>query len=125
MASKEYSQAVSRDALADATIVDVVFKDGGRILGVYAKRARGLIARFCAESDAKTLDDVRKFNLEGYTLDEKASDGDRTLVFSRAKPEAAPKARTIKAKAKEESVNRWITGLLVEFTLCTDSFITL
>jgi cytoplasmic iron level regulating protein YaaA (DUF328/UPF0246 family) len=31
---------------------------------VYTKHARGLVARFCAETQAKTLNDVKAFNLK-------------------------------------------------------------
>lgn len=49
---------------------------------VYTKHARGLVARFCAETNAKTLNDVKAFNYEGYRIDEEKST-DTNLVFVR------------------------------------------
>jgi len=49
---------------------------------VYTKHARGLVVRFCAETQAKTLNDVKAFNYDGYLIDEKQSK-DNVLVFTR------------------------------------------
>ena len=49
---------------------------------VYTKHARGLVVRFCAETNAKTLNDVKAFNYEGYLIDEERST-DSKLVFTR------------------------------------------
>ncbi|MER2743997.1 peroxide stress protein YaaA [Escherichia coli] len=49
---------------------------------VYTKHARGLVVRFCAETNAKNLNDVKAFNYEGYRIDEEKST-DTKLVFTR------------------------------------------
>lgn len=85
LASDEYSAAVDPKALPKSTrYIKVVFQEEGRVIAVHAKRARGLMVRYLAQSNAQTLDDVRAFDEEGYRLDEKASD-ESTIVFNRKK----------------------------------------
>lgn len=71
LASQEYSKVVDIDALA-CRMVDVRFtqmRDGKvKSIGIYNKKARGLLIRFAAMTNAGTLDDISKFNLEGYSL---------------------------------------------------------
>ena len=85
LASEEYFKAVRRDVL-QARVVQCVFEDWKRdtykIISFHAKRARGLMMRFAAEQRARTPDDLRAFDLEGYAYDESVSDKDR-LVFRR------------------------------------------
>ncbi len=58
-------------------------KDGKlKTIVVYTKHARGLVVRFCAETNAQTLDDVKAFNYEGYRINEEKST-DTKLVFTR------------------------------------------
>jgi cytoplasmic iron level regulating protein YaaA (DUF328/UPF0246 family) len=85
IASDEYSSAVDVSGLPDGTrVVKVVFHHGGRVLTVHAKRARGLMARFVAENQCHSLEQVKKFNYEGYSLVPSQSD-DSCLVFDRPK----------------------------------------
>ncbi|MPN64103.1 hypothetical protein SDC9_211874 [bioreactor metagenome] len=49
---------------------------------VYTKHARGLVVRFCAQTKAKTLNEVKAFNLENYRIDESLSTK-TNLVFTR------------------------------------------
>ena len=90
LASDEYAAAVDPAELKEKTdgvkYVKAVFWEQGRVVAVHAKRARGLMARFLADTQAKTLDDVRKFAEEGYKLVEEDSD-DSTVVFDRPKQE--------------------------------------
>lgn len=85
LASEEYFKAVRRDVL-QARVVHCVFEDWKRdtykIISFHAKRARGLMMRFAAEQRARTPDDLRAFDLEGYAYDESVSHKDR-LVFRR------------------------------------------
>ncbi|MGZ5188938.1 MAG: peroxide stress protein YaaA, partial [Kaistella sp.] len=58
-------------------------KDGKpKTIVVYTKHARGLVVRYCAENQVKTLNEVKGFNLEGYRIDEKLSTP-TNLVFTR------------------------------------------
>eukprot|EP00977_Amphora_coffeiformis_P010500 scaffold2470_cov158-Amphora_coffeaeformis.AAC.13 len=93
VASDEYSSAVDDSGLPSGTVyVKVVFLDGGRVVSVHAKRARGLMAKFVAEHQCQTLEDVKKFDSEGYSFVESKSD-DTCLTFERTK-EAAQKRKS-------------------------------
>lgn len=85
LASNEYFKSVDRKKL-NAPVIDFDFyqmKDGKlKTIVVYTKHARGLVVRFCAENNAKTLDDVKAFNYEGYLIDEERST-ETKLVFIR------------------------------------------
>ncbi len=85
LASNEYFKVVDRKKL-NHKIIDFDFyelKDGKpKTIVVYTKHARGMVARFCAETNAKTLNDVKAFNYEGYRIDEQKSI-DTKLVFTR------------------------------------------
>lgn len=96
LASQEYFKAVARPALR-ARVVECVFEDpapggGWRIVGLHAKRARGLMARFAIEHRIDAPDALRGFDREGYAFDRTASAPDR-LVFRRAQHRAAAAAR--------------------------------
>jgi cytoplasmic iron level regulating protein YaaA (DUF328/UPF0246 family) len=85
LASNEYGKVIDRKKL-NHKVIDFDFyelKDGKlKTIVVYTKHARGLMVRFCAETNAKTLDDVKAFNYEGYLIDEEKST-DTKLVFTR------------------------------------------
>lgn len=85
LASQEYAGAVDRAALK-ARVVDCVFEDWSRgafrVVGVHAKRARGLMARYAIRARAMTPGGLHGFDLEGYGFDAAASRLDR-LVFRR------------------------------------------
>ncbi|WP_055448791.1 peroxide stress protein YaaA [Lacinutrix mariniflava] len=85
LASKEYFKAVDIKALK-VPIVTVdfkEFKDGKyKIVAFYAKLARGLMARYIVDTDAKTINDLKGFTLEGYGLSDELST-ENHLVFTR------------------------------------------
>lgn len=85
LASTEYFKVVDQKKL-NATVIDFEFyemKSGKpKTIVVYTKHARGLVVRFCAMSKAKTLNDVKAFNLENYRIDESLSTKTK-LVFTR------------------------------------------
>ena len=105
IASDEYSSAVNESNLPSGTaFVKVVFHDRGRTVAVHAKRARGLMAKFVAQHQCQTLDDVQKFDSEGYVFAPDKSD-DLSLVFERrtpaeAKRKSAPAQASSKTKKK-------------------------
>ncbi|KAL9178563.1 hypothetical protein ACHAXT_001901 [Thalassiosira profunda] len=67
LASEEYSSAIDPASLPkDTTFLNVVFRHQGRVIAVHAKRARGLMARYLAETEASTLEEIAQFNVEGY-----------------------------------------------------------
>ncbi len=89
LASHEYSRAVDRRALK-ARVIDCVFEDwkdapaGGqyKVIGYFAKRARGLMARHAITRRVATPEGLRGFDAEGYAFAAAASAPDR-LVFRR------------------------------------------
>ncbi|MFZ5485950.1 MAG: peroxide stress protein YaaA [Pseudomonadota bacterium] len=90
LASQEYFKAVDRKALR-ARVIDCVFEDfkggGYKIISFYAKRARGLMARYAITQRVTTPAGLEGFALEGYAYARAASTPDR-LVFRRAQPGA-------------------------------------
>ena len=85
LASKEYFKAVDVKALKVPVVtVDFKeFKDGKyKIVAFYAKLARGLMARYIVDTDAKTINDLKGFTVEGYGLSDELST-ENHLVFTR------------------------------------------
>lgn len=86
LASQEYFKVVQRGRGLRPRVVDCVFEEwhGGRfqIVGFYAKRARGLMARHAITQRIGTPDGLTRFEAEGYRFDAGASGLDR-LVFRR------------------------------------------
>jgi cytoplasmic iron level regulating protein YaaA (DUF328/UPF0246 family) len=85
LASVEYFKSVERKTLK-ARVVDCVFedfKDGQyKIISFYAKRARGLMARYAVMHRLTTPEQLQGFDLDGYAFSPAASSADR-LVFRR------------------------------------------
>lgn len=85
LASNEYFKSIDTDALkVPVTTVDFKeFKDGKyKIVAIYAKVARGLMARYIVDTNAKTINDLKGFNAEGYGLSDELS-SEHNLVFTR------------------------------------------
>jgi cytoplasmic iron level regulating protein YaaA (DUF328/UPF0246 family) len=84
-ASTEYFKSVRRKRL-EAPVVTPVFEDwkGGRykIISFYAKRARGLMARYAVEQRIDSPEKLKDFAVDGYAFDAAASN-DSTFVFRR------------------------------------------
>lgn len=89
LASQEYFKAVDRKTL-NARIVECVFEDykGGKykIISFFAKRARGLMARYAIENRVTQVKGLEGFDLEGYAFDAKASDTDRKVFRRKVAP---------------------------------------
>lgn len=85
LASDEYFKVVKPRVL-NTEIVSPVFqdeKDGKfKIISFYAKRARGLMARYIVENGIDTSRDILSFNLEGYKYAPKESSASKP-VFRR------------------------------------------
>lgn len=88
LASQEYAGAIERKALK-RRLIEVRFlqeKDGEfRMLGFFAKKARGLMARWAIEHRADAADDLRAFDSAGYRFRPAAST-ETDWVFSRPQP---------------------------------------
>ena len=88
LASNEYAKA-ARLAKMKARVITVDFKeekDGQlRALMVYAKKARGMMARWIIENRVEDPEQLPRFDVEGYRLDKAGSTADR-LLFTRPQP---------------------------------------
>lgn len=93
-ASGEYFAAVDRKALK-APVIGCRFleeKDGeARIISFYAKRARGLMARYVVENRIERVADLKGFDMQGYRHAPHLS-SDEELTFVR--PQQTPAAQT-------------------------------
>jgi cytoplasmic iron level regulating protein YaaA (DUF328/UPF0246 family) len=85
LASQEYFKSVDRKVLK-ARVIECVFeewkRDRYKVVSFFAKRARGLMARWAVLHKAATPKALERFGLEGYAFDAAASRPDR-LVFRR------------------------------------------
>ena len=90
LASQEYFKSVDLSTLK-ARVVECVFEewrgDRYKIISFSAKRARGLMARYAADSRIATPQGLQSFNADGYAFDAAASRPER-LVFRRTPPPA-------------------------------------
>lgn len=86
LASNEYSSAIDFDKLKNKVISPVFkdFKNGKlKIISFYAKKARGLMARYLIENEAKHLNDVIRFSDAGYSYSESETQKLSSPVFIR------------------------------------------
>lgn len=85
LASTEYSKVLDDKKLKSPKI-DVEFLDfkNGELkpIMVFFKQARGLMARYCAENNVQSIEEVKLFKENNYSYDEKLST-DTKLVFIR------------------------------------------
>jgi cytoplasmic iron level regulating protein YaaA (DUF328/UPF0246 family) len=86
LASKEYFNAVDSNKI-EAQIISPIFKDykNGKlkIISFYAKKARGLMARYIIENNSKNLEHIHGFNLAGYAFSENETKNSSEPVFIR------------------------------------------
>jgi len=85
LASNEYFKAIDTKTLK-VPVITANFKDfkNGtyKVISFYAKEARGLMARYIVDTNARTIDDLKGFNYEGYNFSEPMS-SENDLVFIR------------------------------------------
>lgn len=85
LASQEYFGAVKPKALK-GRLIETVFKDQKngqyKIISFYAKKARGLMARYVIKERLQDPEGLKDFNLDGYYYDKASSSADK-LVFLR------------------------------------------
>ena len=76
LASKEYFSVLGKMP-EYINVVSPVFKDfkngEHKIISFYAKRARGLMAKWIIENNIKDFEKLSKFNLDGYYFSKKDS----------------------------------------------------
>lgn len=85
LASNEYFKALDKKTLK-ARVVTPVFKelkgDKYKVVMMYAKHARGAMARDIIQSGYTSVDDLKGYNVDGYSYNEELSNGDE-WVFVR------------------------------------------
>jgi hypothetical protein len=85
LASEEYFKAVNEKKIS-AKIINIIFKENKnnqlKIIGINAKRARGLMTNFIVKNKIQNLAEIKKFNLENYQFSEKLSNANN-LIFVR------------------------------------------
>lgn len=77
LASQEYWAAVDRRLPASIRVINVDFHDGGRFVSFYAKKARGMMARWLVEHRVDAIEAMKGFHTGGYRFDPAASDMNR------------------------------------------------
>lgn len=85
VASNEYFKVINKKVLRSEVITPVFkdFKNGQlKTIMVYAKKARGAMARSIIENNWNEPDQIKLFNSDGYCFDENLSEGN-TWVFTR------------------------------------------
>ncbi len=85
LASNEYFKALRTDSM-QSKIITPVFKEvkGGvaKVLGLFAKRARGSMARYLIKHRIEKKEDLKEFSDGGYAFQPSISD-DETWIFTR------------------------------------------
>ena len=77
LASNEYSKVIDENLL-DGKLLNVTFKNNKngvyKNIGIFAKKARGLMANFIIKNKIKKKEDLKLFNENGYRFVNEASD---------------------------------------------------
>ncbi len=84
-ASQEYFKSVKTDALKLQVITPAFEEESGagrKMIGFFAKKARGAIARFMVTEKITKAEDLKAFNWEGYSFRSDLTDSNR-WVFTR------------------------------------------
>ena len=107
LASKEYFSAVDLNVLRHP-IFTPTFKEekDGRLrqLQFFAKRARGLMARWAIQNRIERVADLKDFNVDGYRFQADGSD-EYQFLFTRPQPplKSKPPAKKNKPKSKRNA----------------------
>jgi cytoplasmic iron level regulating protein YaaA (DUF328/UPF0246 family) len=85
LASNEYFKAIDTKVLK-VPVIHVKFqelKNGQyKTIAIFSKLARGLMTRYVIDTNAKTIEDIKGFNVDNYRYTENLS-SDNELVFTR------------------------------------------
>ena len=85
LASNEYFDAIDTKKLKVPVITPEFkdYKDGKlKMISFFAKKARGMMVRYIIDTNAETIEDLKRFNYEGYAFDANLSTQNK-LVFTR------------------------------------------
>jgi hypothetical protein len=87
-ASNEYFKSINNSSL-NANVVAPEFKEikngKTRIISFFAKKARGMMARFIVENRIEDAEQILNFNMDGYKYDPSLSENAKP-VFTRVQP---------------------------------------
>jgi cytoplasmic iron level regulating protein YaaA (DUF328/UPF0246 family) len=82
LASEEYSSSIDVKKM-NCRIVTPIFKQESKgrlqVVTVFAKRARGMMARFIIENQLKRAEELKAFDMDGYFFDAASSTNDKWL----------------------------------------------
>jgi len=85
LASNEYFKVV-KPKILNAEIITPAFKElkNGeyKMIGIYAKKARGMLSRYIIQNQLSDIEDIKSFDLDGYKFNKKVSSGNN-WVFTR------------------------------------------
>ncbi|WP_038249495.1 peroxide stress protein YaaA [Ghiorsea bivora] len=85
LASTEYFKVI-QPKLLQANIITPTFKENKagtyKVIGIYAKKARGLMTRYIIQNRISDVQAIKNFDLDGYIYNPNLSDN-KTWVFSR------------------------------------------
>jgi len=85
LASNEYFKSIDKNTL-NANILDIVFKEKKgetyKVIGIYAKRARGLMVNYIIRNRLENPEALKDFSDEGYRFDRDLS-SDSSWVYLR------------------------------------------
>ena len=89
LASNEYSKALNLKEISKKyKVLNVEFKElrgeEYKVVGTYAKRARGLMVNYIVKNKITSVNDIKSFVEDGYKLNEKLS-SENELIFTRDK----------------------------------------
>jgi len=86
LASQEYFGALDAKQIK-VPVTTPVFKDWKndqlKVIGFFAKRARGSMVRYILDTDARTLEDIKGFDRDGYAYSAEHSKKPGEMVFVR------------------------------------------
>ncbi len=86
LASNEYFGAIDEKRLK-VPVITPIFKDWKndnlKVISFFAKKARGSMVRYIIDSNARTLKDIRSFNLDGYEFSKEHTLKENQPVFVR------------------------------------------
>lgn len=89
LASEEYSKVLDLKAISKQyPVIQMSFKEASgenyRVVGMYAKKARGQMLRFICENKIEQVEELKQFSGSGYSWN-KALSTEKHLVFTRNK----------------------------------------
>ena len=87
LASNEYFKAIEGLKNSDKVkVVTPIFKeyrnDKYKIITLNAKKARGMMTRYIIQNEIENIEDIKKFDIDGYSFNEDMSN-ENELVFTR------------------------------------------